>query len=139
VELARRERARPPHSLEEPLDQVSGGRSQVGQHVLVRGGQPLPQGSFAGLEREHLFPTGETIGKIRQYSDPGIDLYFVESIRYTDGFPAPVGTQYLYLVYTKDKGTTWKVLDLACVNLKWLHAIAPAFRDDASVRDLIPD
>jgi hypothetical protein len=95
--------------------------------------------SFARLKREDLFPTGETIGRIREYSDPGIHVYFVESIRWTDGFPDQVGTQYLYLLYTKDKGTTWKVLDIVCVNLKWLHAIAPSFHDEASVRDIIPE
>jgi hypothetical protein len=91
------------------------------------------------LRQENLFPLAETIGEFRAYSDPSILLYFVRSTRFSDGFPNRIPNPYLYLVYTTDQGKNWKILDLACANLKWLHAIAPGFHDDASVSDLLSE
>jgi hypothetical protein len=91
------------------------------------------------LEGNQAWPISEKIGRIREYSDDSIHLYFVETVRYRDAFPNPVGINHVYLVDTKDEGKTWHVLDLVCVNLAWVHGIAPAFRDDAMVSDILPE
>jgi hypothetical protein len=95
-------------------------------------------GGYAALAARRMFPIAERIGEIRSYSDAKVNLYFVESVRSIEGFPRPIEFTYLYLVDTKDKGKTWEVLDLACVNRDWVSDIAPSFGDWKSVEDLLP-
>ena len=93
---------------------------------------------YAALSARHMFPISERIGEIRAYSDPHVDLYFVETVRSVEGFPRPIEFTYLYVVDTKDKGKTWEVLDLACVDRDWVKDMAPTFDDWKSVEDLLP-
>ena len=93
---------------------------------------------YERLQSLGVFPIAETIGRIREYHDPAIDLFFVETTRQSDGFPKPVESTYVYIVDTKDKGRTWEVLDLGCADLRWLHEIAPSFHDDQMVSDILP-
>lgn len=92
---------------------------------------------YQRLDSSGIFPISEKVDRIREYHDPDIDLFFVQTTRSIDSFPKPVQSAYLYLVDTTDKGKTWEVLDLVCVNLKWLHGIAPLFRDDQLVSDIL--
>jgi len=116
--------ARTNHLLVDDLGGAAGARAWLSEQ-------------YRRLRAEGAMPLAERIDRIRDYHDEAIDLYFVETTRSFDGFPRPVRSTYLYLVDTRDKGRTWEVLDLACVNLAWLHAIAPSFKDDRAVSDIL--
>lgn len=36
----------------------------------------------------------------------------------------------MYIVYSRDGGATWKVLDLGCVDERWVREVYPAYRGD---------
>ncbi|HEX4510692.1 MAG TPA: hypothetical protein VH328_11445 [Burkholderiaceae bacterium] len=87
----------------------------------------------------HQWPTAEQINDVRPLAAPGLDLYVVQATRWFEDWPRPRGRSYVYLLDTPDKGRHWEVLDLACTGLRWLHAVAPGFKEDAQVADLLPD
>ena len=91
---------------------------------------------LSGLDSQ---PVGEVIGRIREYHDNAIDLFFVDTVRSFDAFPKPSQSTYFYVIDTTDKGKSWEVLDLSCTNSTWLHAIAPSFHEYDKVRDLVRD
>lgn len=128
------------HVVAADVDAVVAGTN----HVLVDdlGGKEKAKAWLADqyrrLQSLDQLPIAEQIDRIREYHDEKIDLFFVETTRSFDAFPKPVQSTYLYLVDTTDKGKTWEVLDLVCVDLKWLHQIAPSFKDDSSVGDILP-
>jgi len=94
---------------------------------------------YAALKAKGIFPIGERIEEVRPYHDKHVDLFFVLTTRSFESFPQPVETGYLYLVDTKDKGRTWQVLDLICINKRWLQKVAPSFKDDKLVADILPN
>jgi hypothetical protein len=36
----------------------------------------------------------------------------------------------MYIVYSEDDGATWQVLDLGCVDERWVREVFPAYRGE---------
>jgi len=55
---------------------------------------------------------------------------FVPSKRVSRAFGVAPVTELMYIVYSNDDGVTWEVLDLGCVDQRWVRAVFPAYRGD---------
>jgi hypothetical protein len=97
------------------------------------------QQNLVRFRRFHAWPTAEQINDVRPLPAAGVDLYIVQSTRWFDGWPKPRGMSYVYLLETPDRGRHWEVIDLPRTGLRWLHALAPGFKDDPGVAGLLPD
>lgn len=115
-------------------------------HPVLVGRLGGPDQALAWMQRNlvqgrrlHAWPIGEQINDVRPLPAPGLDLYIVQSTRWFEDWPKPTGMSYVYLLDSPDKGRHWEVLDLGSTGLRWLHGIAPGFKDDKLVTDLLPD
>jgi hypothetical protein len=55
---------------------------------------------------------------------------FVPSKWITQAFNFMPVTDLMYIVYSHDDGATWEVLDLACVDERWVREVFPAYRGE---------
>ena len=55
---------------------------------------------------------------------------FVPSRRVSQAFGSAPVTELMYIVYSNDDGVTWEILDLDCVDQRWVRAVFPAYRGD---------
>jgi hypothetical protein len=55
---------------------------------------------------------------------------FVPSKRLSQAFNFAPVTELMYIVYSEDDGVTWEVLDLGCVDARWVREVFPAYRGE---------
>jgi hypothetical protein len=67
---------------------------------------------------------------VAHLSDGQRHAVFVPSKRRSQAFNYEPVTDLMYVVYSHDDGATWEVLDLACVDQRWVREVFPAYRGE---------
>jgi hypothetical protein len=114
----------------ESLARQLGGRDQL---------LALWQRHLIDARAQHRWPTAEQINDVRPLPAPGMNLYIVQATRWYEDWPKPRGMSHVYLLDSPDHGRHWEVLDQCCTSLNSLHRLAPGFKDDALVADLLKE
>ena len=85
----------------------------------------------------HIIAKGQATRVTEQLSEPIAHLVdgkrhavFVPSKRLSQAFGFAPVTDLMYVVYSGDDGVTWEVLDLGCVDERWVRAVFPAYRGE---------
>jgi hypothetical protein len=96
------------------------------------------RGKHPGAFREVLCPvlarmqathvTEELSQPIAHLSDGKRHAVFVPSKRLSQAFNSSPVTDLTYVVYSHDDGATWEVLDLGCVDERWVREVFPAYQ-----------
>jgi hypothetical protein len=82
----------------------------------------------AGLAKEGATLTEEVLTPTERFTDGSIQMVFVP-IKRTVSMPKaqPVTNSWPYVVHSSNGGETWQVLDLACIDERWVKEIAPSW------------
>lgn len=74
------------------------------------------------------------LGVSGRFRDGATELVFVRNKRILhDSYFAATVTDGTYVIYSSDRGFTWQVLDLACIDERWLREIAPHYNGDPPI------
>ena len=60
-------------------------------------------------------------------------IVFVRAAREREQPPNRITTDFDYIVHSSDGGHTWRVLDLGCVDARWVKEVFPAYRGEPEV------
>jgi len=76
----------------------------------------------------------ETLGEPKaRLVDGWRRIVFVRAAREREQPPNRITTDFDYIVHSSDAGRTWRVLDLACVDARWVNEVFPSYRGDPPV------
>ena len=76
----------------------------------------------------------ETLGEPKaRVVDGWRRIVFVRASRELEQAPNRITTDFDYIVHSSDGGHTWRVLDLACVDARWVKEVFPAYSGSPEV------
>ena len=76
----------------------------------------------------------ETLGEPKvRLVDGWRRIVFVRASREREQPPNRITTDFDYIVHSSDGGQSWRVLDLACVDARWVIEVFPAYRGEPEV------
>jgi len=81
---------------------------------------------IAMMQAKHV--TEELSSPIAHLSKGPYHAVFVPSKRVTAAFNLAPVTDVMYVVYSHDNGATWEVLDLGCVDQRWVREVYPPYQ-----------
>ena len=83
---------------------------------------------LARMQAKHVIE--EVSQPIAHLIDGSRHAVFVPSKRITRAFNFAPVSDMMYIVYSHDDGATWQVLDLGCVDERWVRELFPAYRGE---------